>query len=230
MAPGATLQAFLSSLSNPGDGGGFRRSSVLTQQAITLNNAAMGGGLYGNDMNGNVSISADTESVKDGIDVYSQNVGEKTLSKNDRTMFLVDKKAADYKRVVYWRIGSTRTDEYNNLSRNIGDGVPGSYGRTTSGSNATQMAIFSEPWDVLEFKNPFDFPITTGAASVTSGTQFLGQNTLYWTNPGETTILPITKALSVRVMSSELERDLNTQDASDSLSAIVAKDSVVLVI
>ena len=65
---------------------------------------------------------------------------------------------------------------------------------------------FSEPWDALQFANPFDFPTTTGPATVVDGARFLGQNPIYWTNPGETTLLPITKALSVRVRSVENER------------------------
>ena len=64
----------------------------------------------------------------------------------------------------------------------------------------------SEVWEVLRFNNPFDFPMTTAPASVSADGRFLGQNSSYWTAPGTELTVPITRAMSVQVISDEEER------------------------
>ncbi|MBR4835331.1 MAG: hypothetical protein IKU86_13530 [Thermoguttaceae bacterium] len=211
MAPSVDLNGFFTSLTSGANGasGLYARgggASILTQQALTLNAVAPTGSGTGGGLG---AASGDEASFGEGVDVFAQAVGRKTLAKNDRTLFSVAKKTAPYRRVVCWDIADI-WDE-NGRRREPGamlsDGGTSVYGRTTSGEGSVSSGIrFSEPWDALQFANPFDFPTTTGPATVVEGARFLGQNPIYWTNPGETTLLPITKALSVRVRSVENER------------------------
>jgi hypothetical protein len=60
-------------------------------------------------------------------------------------------------------------------------------------------------WDAVQFRNPFDFPMTTGPAMVVDGDRFNGQRMSYWSNPGEQAVLHITKALSLRTRHTEVE-------------------------
>ncbi|MBQ7815270.1 MAG: hypothetical protein IJ387_12360, partial [Thermoguttaceae bacterium] len=211
MAPSVDLNGFFTSLTSGANGaaGLYARgggASMLTQQALTLNAVAptssgTGGG-FG-------AASGDEASFGDGVDVFAQAVGRKTLAKNDRTLFSVARKTAPYRRVVCWDIADIwdENGRRRDPSAFLSDGGTNVYGRTTSGENlVANGSRFSEPWDALQFANPFDFPTTTGPATVVDGARFLGQNPIYWTNPGETTLLPITKALSVRVRSVENER------------------------
>src|SRR5207249_2267676 len=60
--------------------------------------------------------------------------------------------------------------------------------------------------DAISFKNPFDFPMTTGAASIYNQGQFNGQSQSNWANAGETNVVYITKALSLKTSSVEHEQ------------------------
>ena len=51
------------------------------------------------------------------------------------------------------------------------------------------------------------FPMTTGAAMILSDGRFLGQQMCYWTNKGESAIVHITQALSIRTRSTEYEME-----------------------
>jgi hypothetical protein len=62
-----------------------------------------------------------------------------------------------------------------------------------------------EMWDVLRFKNPFRFPMTTAPAMVVENGKFSGQRVSYWANAGEETNLRVTRALSIRTASLEAE-------------------------
>lgn len=209
MAPSVDLNGFFTSLTSGANGaaGLYARNggaATLTQQALTLNAVAPGGGGGGLG-----AASGDEASFGEGVDVFAQAVGRKTLAKNDRTLFSVARKTAPYRRVVCWDIADIwdENGRRRNPSAFLNDGGTNVYGRTTSGENLlANGSRFSEPWDALQFANPFDFPTTTGPATVVDGARFLGENPIYWTNPGETTLLPITKALSVRVRSVENER------------------------
>ena len=55
----------------------------------------------------------------------------------------------------------------------------------------TMAAGSNEMWDVLHFKNPFKFPLTTAPAMVVENGKFNGQRTCFWTNAGEETNLRI---------------------------------------
>lgn len=211
MAPSVDLNAFFTSLTSGANGaaGLYARgggASMLTQQALTLNAVAPTGSGTGGALG---AASGDEASFGEGVDVFAQAVGRKTLAKNDRTLFSVAKKTAPYRRVVCWDIADIwdENGRRRDASAFLNGGASSVYGRTTSGENlVANGSRFSEPWDALQFANPFDFPTTTGPTTVVDDARFLGQNPIYWTNPGETTLLPITKALSVRVRSVENER------------------------
>ena len=74
-------------------------------------------------------------------------------------------------------------------------------------NNGNEQAREDEAWDAVRFVNPFKFPMTTGAALVVEAGKFRGQCLSQWVNPGQRTSLRITKALSVRTESSELEEE-----------------------
>ena len=96
---------------------------------------------------------------------------------------------AGYERVVDWTVADPRDPR-------------GRYQRV--GENRSED---NEPWDALRFANPFKFPMTTAAAVVMEEGRFRGQSLSQWVNPGQTTCLRITRALSVRAESSEVEEE-----------------------
>lgn len=61
-----------------------------------------------------------------------------------------------------------------------------------------KVAEKEKPWDAIEIKNPFDFPLTTAPIEVMEDGRLLGQAQISWTNPGDTTLVKITPALSVK--------------------------------
>lgn len=60
-------------------------------------------------------------------------------------------------------------------------------------------------WHVLKLTNTTDRPWTTAPASTTKGGRLLGQDTLRYTPPGQSTDLRITQALNVRAEQNEYE-------------------------
>ena len=95
----------------------------------------------------------------------------------------VGKAKADYERVVEWTVGTSSVARKYSAGEQHKD----------------------EMWDVLVFKNPFQFPMTTAPAMVVENGRFNGQRTAYWTNIGEEATLKVTKSLSIRAVSREQE-------------------------
>ena len=119
----------------------------------------------------------------DGPDIYYHPVGQRSMNKADVLALSNGKKETEFERVVEWTVADTRNENGHPLDRENPN----------------------TPWDTIQFVNPFDFPMTTGPAAVMTEHKFLGQNTSYWTSPGEKTSIPITKSLSVSVKSDEQE-------------------------
>ncbi|MCF0233632.1 MAG: hypothetical protein HUK22_01485 [Thermoguttaceae bacterium] len=208
LAPNVALTTFLNALNSQNSRS--RSENFSTSQMMTSNMA-----INVRDAGASVPASPDErEGGASGVDVFAQQIGALTIEKNARKELTIARKSAPYRRVVCWNIGDIRGLDGRPYAANRYDSEMNAssvYGRTTSGEPSfANSNRFEEPWDALEFNNPFDFPITTGPASVLSGTKFLGQNLVFWTNPGEKTLLPVTKALSVRVKSIENERDAET--------------------
>ena len=156
-------------------------SQVLTQNAVVYNN------LRASD-----SGVAPSESPSgEGPDVHYQPIGKRTLKEGDSLALSVADGRAEYERIVEWIVPDTRRAD----GRYIQD-----YERNQHPEKYEDSA-----WDALRFKNPLPFPMTTGAAMITSNGRFQGEQTSYWVNQGEETTLHITKALSVRTRHVEHE-------------------------
>ena len=119
----------------------------------------------------------------DGPDIYYHPVGQRSMNKADVLTLSNGKKETEFERIVEWTVADTRNENGHPLDRENPN----------------------TPWDTIQFVNPFDFPMTTGPAAVMTEHKFLGQNTSYWTSPGEKTSIPITKSLSVSVKADEQE-------------------------
>lgn len=119
----------------------------------------------------------------DGPDIYYHPVGPRSMNKADVLALSNGKKETEFERVVEWTVADTRNENGHPIDRENPN----------------------TPWDTIQFVNPFDFPMTTGPAAVMTEHKFLGQNTSYWTSPGEKTSIPITKSLSVSVKADEQE-------------------------
>ena len=115
----------------------------------------------------------------EGVDLHFESIGKRSLQEGETLSLTVGKGTVDYERVVEWK-AATRI---HNADNEAGE----------------------ELWDVLYFKNPFTFPMTSGPALVTEKGQFNGQRTCYWANIGEETTLRITRSLSIRARSQERE-------------------------
>jgi len=114
-----------------------------------------------------------------GADIHYRPIGKLTLKKGETVALPLGAKTTEYKRIVDWEIVDRR-DYWGRLTRN-------------DGSDNEQ-----ELWDSVKFSNPFDFPLTTGAIEIAEEGRIVGQAQCAWTNPGDETLVKITKALSVK--------------------------------
>jgi hypothetical protein len=73
------------------------------------------------------------------------------------------------------------------LSLTVGN-AKADYERVVEWTVGTAPQNKDEMWDVVIFKNPFKFPMTTAPAMVVENGRFNGQRTSYWTNVGEEVI------------------------------------------
>jgi len=119
----------------------------------------------------------------EGVDLHFESIGKRTLLRDEALAFTVGSAKADYERVIEWTVGTSRTAV--------------KYGITEQRKD--------EMWDVVVFRNPFKFPMTTAPAMVVENGRFNGQRTSYWTNVGEENWLKITRSLSVRALAREQE-------------------------
>jgi hypothetical protein len=134
---------------------------------------------------GPLNVDLTVAPTGEGVDLHYQPIGKRTLAAGEALALTVATSRGPYKRIVQWLVPDTRNE----------------YGQFRAATDDEQDAA----WDALRFKNPFDFPMTTGPALVVAGGKFNGQRTAYWANAGEETVLPVTKALSVRTRSTEAE-------------------------
>ncbi|MBP5285562.1 MAG: DUF4139 domain-containing protein [Kiritimatiellae bacterium] len=114
-----------------------------------------------------------------GSDVHYRPVGRLSLGKDATVMLPLGAKETDVKRIVDWHIGDSR-NIWGQPERNVENGQE------------------QELWDSVKFKNPFDFPLSTGAIEIAEDGRIVGQAQCKWTNPGDETLTRITKALSVK--------------------------------
>lgn len=127
----------------------------------------------------------------DGIDLYYQSIGERSLDNDSSIGVSVAKSATDYERIVEWLVLDTRDAHGRQAPREPTDD--------------------DDAWDALRFKNPFKFPMTSAPAFVVSNGKFGGQRLSTWVNPSEESLLRVNKALSVRVRAVETEAQNGTR-------------------
>ncbi len=127
-------------------------------------------------------INAGAIPAGEGVDLHFESIGKRTLLRDESISLTVGKAKADYERIVEWTVGTSP--------------VAKKHGSTRSEQK-------DEMWDILLFKNPFKFPMTTAPALVVENGKFNGQRTSYWANVGEEANLRITRSLSIRARSLE---------------------------
>jgi hypothetical protein len=178
--PGGSLAGFFQQLSQGQD----NRGGAASQQMVMYNSLS--------------SASAAGPALPDlaeaggGDDVHFESIGARSLMPGDSLSLEIGSAKTSCQRVVEWVVPDPRDEQ-------------GRYRRDSSGSN--QPKDEDAPWDALKFTNPFKFPLTTGPAMITEGGRFRGQSLSQWVNPGQSTCLRITKALSVDARYSEVEEE-----------------------
>lgn len=124
-------------------------------------------------------IALDAKPEGEGVDLHYQPVGERSLKRGEALSVNIGKAPTSYERIVEWTVGRGQ----------------GTLGLRESGPE--------DIWDVLHFRNPFPFPLTTAPAMMVEKGRFNGQRTCYWTNVGEETTVKVTRSLSLRTASLE---------------------------
>ncbi|MBQ9430144.1 MAG: DUF4139 domain-containing protein [Kiritimatiellae bacterium] len=157
--------------------GGARMRSGVMAQSVMMNSAAADG----------FEVSPAAFAVNEsgaGSDIHYRSIGKVTLKKGETRSVPLGAGESEIKRIVDWDVGDSRDE----------------YGRNRKNDNEQGVAIL---WDAVRFTNPFSFPMTTAPIEVTEAGRILGQAKSTWTNPGDTTLVKITKALSVKGSYSE---------------------------
>ena len=127
------------------------------------------------------------------VDLYYHSIGKRTMAAGDSLSLRLASGKADYDRIVEWVVPDTRDEWGRPVEEHVRNRDPEKY----------QDAA----WDAVRFRNPLDFPMTTGAISFVSGGHFNGQQLSYWANPGEQAVVRITKAMSLRTRCFEREEN-----------------------
>lgn len=179
ISPQTTWKTFFDQLTNRPRGYANSFDNGFTQQIAMNRTSAPDGGALGPVDEG------------ESVDLHYQPIGRHTLAAGEAFSTEVARAEAPYERVVEWNIPDTRSP----------DGLP-----VREHERAQDPEKFDQtPWDAIVFRNPFDFPMTTGPAKLVKGSDFLGQQLATWTNPGSETTIRITKALSLSTRATENE-------------------------
>jgi hypothetical protein len=176
LAARMTWERFFQAIQHPGGS----KDAILTQQLAVSNTAVLANPFAPGGPRTKLGAIPEGE----GVDLYFQPVGKHALLQGEALSLTVGKAKAAYERVVEWHVGTSP------VAQKYGGNGP---------------RVQDEMWDVLYFRNPFAFPMTTAPAMVVHDGQFNGQRTSYWTNVGEESHLKVTKSLSVRALSLEQE-------------------------
>ncbi|TWT75764.1 hypothetical protein CA13_73370 [Planctomycetes bacterium CA13] len=166
----------LRAASNPNNGS----PHVMTQQAVMHNS-------YQPTV---ASPTLPTNPSGEGPDLHYHSIGRRSLALGDSLTVTLPEVETDYSRIVQWIVPDNR-DHRGHIQINRND------------ENTEKW--HGVAWDSIQFKNPLDRPMTTGPAMVVTDGKVLGQRTSYFVSPGEPTVQHITKALSIRTLTSEQE-------------------------
>ena len=120
-------------------------------------------------------------------DLYFYQVQGVTLAKGERGYYPLFQAKVPFEHRYTWDI-PTYIDAYDNY-------------RQPDPQQQQQEIV----WHVLKLTNTTDQPWTTAPASITKGGRLLGQDTVHYTPPGQSTDLRITQALNVRAEQNEYE-------------------------
>jgi hypothetical protein len=180
LSPRTTWASFFTQLSQrfAPERGSMR--GVVTQQAVMYNAPPPGPG-----------VDMPVIPTGDGVDLHYHAVGRRTLLEGDSLMLRVAEGRTAYERIVEWVVPDTRNADGRFIEE---------WQRQQNPEQYRDAA-----WDALRFRNPLDFPMTTGPATIIAADRFNGQRTSHWVSPGELSTLRVTKALSIRTRSSEQE-------------------------
>jgi len=181
MSPGTTWSNFFTQLTNMNNRGAFR-GHVLGNNAMSQ--------IVSNSWDANVFTANGAIAIKDEqSDLSYHSIGKRTMGLNDVLTMQVGTGTSAYQRIVEWEIPNYRDE----------------YGRNQNNNAAVEKQ--GVPWDVIQFKNPMKYPMTTGPMMVMSHGRVFGQSTSHWVNPGEEAHIKITKALSIPSNHVEHEKD-----------------------
>ena len=125
---------------------------------------------------------------KGAVNMHFQKIGKQSLKKGETLRTDIASAELEYTSKVSWNVTAMRDIDQNGYMRNL----------TT---NAAQTV-----WDILCFKNPFSFPMTTAPMEVLLDGTFYCQTPQSWLNPGQEGKTTLTKALSLEPKLEENER------------------------
>lgn len=140
-------------------------------------------------------------------DIQITPAGKVTLAAGDALYLPLASAEASYERLVEWNIPDNRNE----------------YGRPL---NRDSQTASGELWDAVRFKNPFERAITSSPIEIVDGNKVLGQSETGWVNPGESTVVKITKALTV--VGKAVEYEAAGVPKSDSSMKRVNEERIVL--
>lgn len=129
---------------------------------------------------------------KGAVNMHFQKIGKQSLKKGETLRTDIASAELEYAGKVSWNVSAMRTIDQNGYMRNLN-------------TNATQTV-----WDILVFKNPFSFPMTTAPMEVLLDGTFYCQTPQSWLNPGQEGKTTLTKALSLEPKLEESEREEET--------------------
>ncbi len=129
-------------------------------------------------------------------DIQLTNIGKITLKKGNSLYLPLASADTDYERIVEWTVQDQRD--------------PWGYYR-----NQNQEAEKDELWDAVRFRNPLPGAMTSGPIEIVDGDKILGQAESSWVNPGQSTTVKITKALTVTGTNVEYELPITDSPNAD---------------
>ncbi len=173
----ASLNQFFQQLSGQNR---YQGAATMQQMAmynnVTLNEPTMSRG---------VSPLPETGASED---IHYFPAGKVSLAKGSSVYREIASAETTYERIVEWEIPDRRS-QWGTYDRNYSD----------------KENPYGELWDAIRFKNPLKAPITTAPVEIVDGEKILGQGTIKWVNPGQETLVKITKSLTVTGTLNEYE-------------------------
>ena len=180
IAKGTTFRSFLNSLENAGSRSS--RSGVMGQSGVmsqsVMSNSRPSDFDYVDAASNQPSLWSTTG--MDDIQYYS--AGKLSMGKEDVLQLPIASKTADFEYVTTWTAPLEPRYTY--------EGV-----RISSSARASDQE--TTPWNCIQFRNPFDFALTTAPYEIEHNGQVLGQSTGSWFGSGDLATVQITKSMSV---------------------------------